>query len=1203
MPRIDLQVPFNEKDAAKRLGARWDGDGKIWYVPEGVDARPFSRWLASQIGASQHSRQVSNGVSQSGAAAPSQPITPHEPTPTPPPPGRSPEPVPAEAPPAYPADDPETRAILQALESEPNLVAASFKDSPHAILSSWLAQEVLTAATYKEPSKLADDDRSRVARIDTGALPWQRGESSRPKLKLFYLVVFGEIEIDNVMPDLLRQFGDDEESPRRQGTRAPIAMAVVDRDGFVLPKESTALCSFAWGIPVVLRDKLGSLGRWPEAETIVLSRLHERLIRSDVDGNSLPLDLVTIHGCHNWLVNIMGLRPDQVNKPNFVLRLYQSDKSNKPPELPLLNSFYLKDLIKARSMVDAGTAPVALLRYLGEKRPAPGGDLLTDHAQIAELVAPSRFPQARWPSPGGHPLVTLQQAAVNTAHMEFQNGKEGILAVNGPPGTGKTTLLRDLVAHCVASRAEQLVKFEDPEDAFIQTGEQIRNPNGSFMSLYGLDPKIKGFELLVASSNNKAVENVSKELPARKSIASGVAYFPSIAKVVYTDPDAPPDDSQVEPWGLVAAVLGNSNNRKAFRDAFWWNKEYGFQIYLQAAQGKPVARSVPDGEGKPPRMEIPAIVLEEHPLTGPLAKQQWKNASKAFTDQQCKVKKLIADLEAARALPKQFASAMAHVDTLNGEYSAFLAAKTEAEQAHGDAQAAADKAQSDLTRLGHELNAMQAVRPGFFARLFRTSGFKDWTYRNAIKQSEHRSAQLTAKSAVTRLREAENSRNLCTKAYQEASDKLAQAQKTLTSLSQALKAARARLGERFVDQQFFTRGHGEWNLSAPWLDDAVHMERETLFALALNVHKAFVTVAAQKVQHNIGVLMNAMQAGALPDQGKRLYLGDLWSTLFLVVPVVSTTFASVDRMLGDVGTGSFGWLLIDEAGQATPQACIGALLRSRRVVVVGDPLQIPPVVSVPEKLISSICQHYGVQKDMWSAPEASVQTVADAATGIKARFSTESGFREVGMPLLVHRRCQEPMFGVSNATAYNQQMVHAAGAGGVGPVGQVLGKSVWFDVQGSADSKWCPEEGQMVLDLLSQLAESGVRNPDVYVITPFRNVSFGLKQMLRDQKWLFQAFGIQDMHKWLEERVGTIHTFQGKEAEAVIAVLGAPMSNQAGARQWAGNTPNILNVMVTRSKSRLYVVGSYSAWRSVGYFAELAKRIPFEQSTVDSRHE
>lgn len=44
MPRIDLNVPFAEKDEAKRLGARWDGERKVWYVPEGIDAAAFSKW-------------------------------------------------------------------------------------------------------------------------------------------------------------------------------------------------------------------------------------------------------------------------------------------------------------------------------------------------------------------------------------------------------------------------------------------------------------------------------------------------------------------------------------------------------------------------------------------------------------------------------------------------------------------------------------------------------------------------------------------------------------------------------------------------------------------------------------------------------------------------------------------------------------------------------------------------------------------------------------------------------------------------------------------------------------------------------------------------------------------------------------------------------------------------------------------------------
>ena len=42
-----LKVPFNEKDQAKTLGARWNAEAKLWYVPQGVDAAPFEKWLTS----------------------------------------------------------------------------------------------------------------------------------------------------------------------------------------------------------------------------------------------------------------------------------------------------------------------------------------------------------------------------------------------------------------------------------------------------------------------------------------------------------------------------------------------------------------------------------------------------------------------------------------------------------------------------------------------------------------------------------------------------------------------------------------------------------------------------------------------------------------------------------------------------------------------------------------------------------------------------------------------------------------------------------------------------------------------------------------------------------------------------------------------------------------------------------------------------
>jgi len=40
-----LNVPFSQKDDAKALGARWDGNKKRWYVPQGVALEDFSRWL------------------------------------------------------------------------------------------------------------------------------------------------------------------------------------------------------------------------------------------------------------------------------------------------------------------------------------------------------------------------------------------------------------------------------------------------------------------------------------------------------------------------------------------------------------------------------------------------------------------------------------------------------------------------------------------------------------------------------------------------------------------------------------------------------------------------------------------------------------------------------------------------------------------------------------------------------------------------------------------------------------------------------------------------------------------------------------------------------------------------------------------------------------------------------------------------------
>lgn len=43
--RVDLKVPFAEKDAAKAAGARWDSNLKVWYVIDPPDLNRFARWV------------------------------------------------------------------------------------------------------------------------------------------------------------------------------------------------------------------------------------------------------------------------------------------------------------------------------------------------------------------------------------------------------------------------------------------------------------------------------------------------------------------------------------------------------------------------------------------------------------------------------------------------------------------------------------------------------------------------------------------------------------------------------------------------------------------------------------------------------------------------------------------------------------------------------------------------------------------------------------------------------------------------------------------------------------------------------------------------------------------------------------------------------------------------------------------------------
>ncbi len=724
-------------------------------------------------------------------------------------------------------------------------------------------------------------------------------------------------------------------------------------------------------------------------------------------------------------------------KSRSTSKLASTQKSRIRRRCEILNSFYLRDLQKIAQRSARIPKGSPLTRYLSATQHPHRVDVAKPSARLWSGVSPRALSLGRWPHKTDHFNSLMQQLAVN----ELMSGKHQVLAVNGPPGTGKTTLVKDVVAGFVVQRALKLVRFRSPDDAFEKKPLSCEVERSRFV-IRKLKKELTGFEIVVASSNNNAVENITRELPKRSALGdvfAGESYLAEVARLYELLRQRPKradsantNDSR---WALVSAPLGNRRNRELFCDSLLYGP-------------------TEDKDEKSRRQEV-GLCLTLH---------EWRKRIPA---------------------PGNVSYAKARL--------LFLAAHKEVEEIL-ERISNPDSNKSELGADGREIDSY--ITPC------------DTNFDSLAVQSR-----------------------------------------------------------------------------APWLSERLTTAQSKLFLAALALHQAWAREAA-------GLGKNLAAIGKLlsrPEVFDEHAATCIWQTLFMVVPVVSTTLASVERMCASVGAGVFGTAIIEEAGQATPQSVSGILWRSKRALIIGDPMQIQPVVSAPDVLIRHFCKKHDITNPLVSPLASSAQSLADESSELGTYLEQSIASTWIGSPLRVHRRCIEPMFSISNTIAYGGLMTYGTESASI--ANTTLPESAWYDTDGSCVARhWVPQHGEVACGILERALRAGsAYELDIFFITPFRSIKERLAKLLSDRA---RSLGCSlDQVAAIRRRVGTVHTFQGKEANTVAFILGCDDTTR-GAARWAGERPNLLNVAVTRARHRLYVVGSLSLWHNQGFFAELASSLP-----------
>lgn len=303
-----------------------------------------------------------------------------------------------------------------------------------------------------------------------------------------------------------------------------------------------------------------------------------------------------------------------------------------------------------------------------------------------------------------------------------------------------------------------------------------------------------------------------------------------------------------------------------------------------------------------------------------------------------------------------------------------------------------------------------------------------------------------------------------------------------------------------------------------------------------------------------------------------------WRRFAKLTPCLVSTAFTAPRLFnyynGDTERlfGFIDLLIVDEAGQVSPQVGAALFAFARKALVIGDTFQLEPVWGIDANTDGGNLTLYGLDGDRavlehngMSASEGSVMALAQSATAFAAAPHR-------GLFLEEHWRCRASIIAYCNELAYRGALKPMRSDGDY-PLPALGYAHVPGRARRTGLSRSNADEAAVIANWLMRRRDELARHHGVdklgeivAVVTPFRAQIGVLRKAL-------SAAGLDSDNI----TVGTVHTLQGAEKDVVL--FSSVYGGDHGDRLFFDDGVSMLNVAVSRARQSFLLFGNLQLFR------------------------